>query len=163
MHLGAKNSSGDPLVFLHVDTRLPDNWQEIIRNTFLESPKPPSCAAFRLNFDSDKPSYRLIAGLSRLRTNFTGVPHGDQALVISRWAYFSSGGFPDVPLMEEYFLIPKLRRLGRFETFRESVLTSARKYEKKGPLRNALANSLLIFLFYIGVPPERLAGWYRWR
>ena len=163
MRLGAQKSGGDPIVFLHADTQLPSNWQEIVRKAFIENPNPPVAAAFSLDFDSDGFPYKWITGLSKLRTKFTGIPQGDQGLIVRRDAYFSSGGFDDVPLMEEYLFIPKLKRLGEVRIFRERIVTSVRKYEKKGPLRNSLANSFFILLFYLGVSPKKLAEWYRWR
>ncbi len=52
MHLGAENARGEILVFLHADTRLPDKWQEIVRETFFKSGQPPAAAAFQICFDA---------------------------------------------------------------------------------------------------------------
>jgi len=62
--------------------------------------------------------------------------------------------------MEEYLFIPKLRRIGRIEVLSEQAVTSARRYERNGPIRAALRNSLFIGLFYLGVPPQWLARGY---
>lgn len=159
MHLGAKCASGDLFLFLHADSRLPENWQELIHKTFfLEN--PPVAASFSLAFDSDKIFYQFLAFLANFRTKLTGIPQGDQALVVSRETYFFAGGFPDVPLMEEYLFVPRLKHLGEVRVLREKVKTSCRKYELKGPFRNSLKNSFLILLFYLGVSPKRLATWY---
>ncbi len=62
--------------------------------------------------------------------------------------------------MEEYLFIPKLRRTGKIKILKEYAVTSARRYRKHGPIRNALKNSLIVLLFYLGVPPTKLAEWY---
>ncbi len=161
MHCGAQQAKGKIFLFLHADTLLPDNWQNILMEVFSESGgKAPVALAFRLSFDSDKLFYRTIELLTRVRTFFTRVPHGDQALAVQREAYKRSGGYPNAPLMEEYLLIPKLRKMGRLFLLQEKVRTSSRKYVKKGPLRNSLRNLTLIFLFFLGVSPNKLSKIY---
>jgi len=160
MHLGAQQARGDFFVFLHVDTRLPDTWQSCLHRSLVSPPNPPAAVAFRLAFDSDRPPYPALALLAHLRGRLTGVPQGDQALVLSRATYEAAGGFPNVPLMEEYLFIPKLRRIGRIEILPERAVTSTRRYERNGPLRTALRNALFVGLFYLGVPPRWLARGY---
>jgi hypothetical protein len=62
--------------------------------------------------------------------------------------------------MEEYLLIPKLKRLGRVMLLPASVTTSCRRYERRGPLITAVHKAALIALFYAGVSLHRLARWY---
>ena len=160
MHWGARCAIGEVLIFLHADTILPATWQECIARPFFHDRVPPAAAAFRVAFDSTRAVYSLIAGLANLRAAITRLPHGDQALVVTRQAYFAAGGFPPVPLMEEYFLLPKLKRLGRVTLFPASVTTSCRRYERRSPLVTAIHKAALIALFYAGVSPHRLARWY---
>ena len=161
MHLGAQKSSGDLLFFLHADTLLPENWALILQNAFSRNGNSPAAAAFDLSFDSDRWPYRVIEGLARIRNRITGVPQGDQGLIVQREAYFGAGGFPDVPLMEEYFLLPELKKRGKVTIIEEAVRTSARRYERSGPFRNALKNIGITLAFFAGVSPEKLAKWYR--
>lgn len=160
MHLGAQHAKGEFLVFLHVDSKLPTHWQNILIHSFIKSTQPPAAAAFSLGFDSNTSFFRILAALANWRSKYTQIPHGDQALIVSKDYYFRCGGFPDVNLMEEYLFLPRLRRLGRIDIYPEPVVTSSRKYRAKGPLKNALKNTLIIFLFYLGVSPNRLAKWY---
>ena len=156
MHLGAERSHGEILLFLHADTRLPEAWPTLIRNGLAQA----SAAAFSLDFDVGGYPYNLIRALAGLRNRLTGVPHGDQGLAVRRIDYFSAGGFPDVPLMEEYALLPKLKRMGPMEVLKERAVTSARRYVRRGPLRNALRNSLLLLGYHAGVPVRKIASWY---
>ena len=160
MHQGALAASGELLLFLHADTMLPDLWQEALRRAWSGDPKP-GATAFRLGFDRGGWWYRFVAKTAHLRMLCTGVPHGDQAIAVRRESYFRVGGFPPVPLMEEYVLMEKLRSCGRVEVLPERVLTSTRRYDKDGPLWASMRNNLLIALFYLGVAPHRLAKLYR--
>ncbi len=160
MHWGAQRASGEVLVFLHADTTLPAEWQDGITWLFYYDPQPPVAVAFRVTFDSAHVRYALIAYLANLRAAITQIPHGDQALLVTRRAYFATGGFPAVPLMEEYLLLPKLKRLGRVMLLPASVTTSCRRYEQRGPILTAIHKAALISLFYAGVSPHRLARWY---
>ncbi len=160
MHRGALAAGGDVLLFLHADTRLPEGWARLLERVW-DSGDPPAAAAFRLGFDAKGWRYRIIEKASLLRMRMTGVPLGDQAISVRRDVYFSVGGFPYVPLMEEYYLLRKLKKRGRVELIDESVLTSARRHERNGPLRNGLRNNLITALFLCGVSPQRLARMYR--
>lgn len=160
MQEGARAASGDLLLFLHADTTLPADWKEELTRAWSCREKP-AATAFTLGFDSEGPFYRLIARAANLRTALTGVPHGDQAIAVNREAFLRIGGFPPVPLMEEYLLIAKLRPLGRIVILPGKVATSVRRYEKNGRLFNALRNAAITVLFYLGVPPRLLARLYR--
>lgn len=160
MHLGAQKASGAIFVFLHADTELPQNWQQVIARSFLENKNPPAAAAFKLGFSQNNWKLNLIALLAHWRLQFTQVPHGDQALIVRKETYFRSGGFPDVALMEEYYLLAALKKLGKIKIYPEAVQTSARKYLIRGPFKNAIKNSILLGLFHLGVPPKKLAQWY---
>ena len=160
MDLGVQYASGDLLVFLHADTVLPPDWQACVRRAFVQTTAPPAFAAFQVAYDSDRLIYRGIAALANLRAKLTGIPHGNQGLVVARSLYLMAGGFPPVPLMEEYLLISQLKRFGRTEIFKERVVTSCRRYEQTGPLRNLIKNASLTVLFYLGISPRRLARWY---
>jgi|CXWL01.1.fsa_nt_gi rSAM/selenodomain-associated transferase 2 len=159
MHAGALAATGDILLFLHADTRLPGTWLEALLDTWTMKPYP-GATAYRLAFDSPEPIYRLIAKLGDWRSRKTGVPHGDQAIACRREDYFRVGGFPPVPIMEEYFLLPKLAHLGPVVIMEEAVATSTRRYERNGPLFNALRNATIIALFKVGVSPEKLRRLY---
>lgn len=159
MHLGALAATGELLLFLHADTRLPGNWLGALLDTWTVKPRP-SATAYRLDFASTKPVYRLIATMGHWRSRKTGVPHGDQAVACRREDYMKVGGFPPVSIMEEYFLLPKLARLGPVIIMEEAVQTSTRRYEHNGPLYNALRNAAIIALFKAGVSPEKLKRLY---
>ena len=160
MHQGALSASGEILLFLHADTRLPEGWLEMLRNAWGSRPMP-GATAFQLGFDHPAPFYRFIERTAAWRNRMTGVPLGDQGIAVSREAYFASGGFPDVPLMEEYCLLRKLRRAGPIRILPGRVRTSVRRYERNGRISHNLRNVLITALFHLGVQPATLARMYR--
>ncbi len=160
LHAGALAATGELVMFLHADTRLPGAWLGALLDAWARKPRP-GATAFRLAFDSQRPVYRLIAALGDWRSRKTGVPHGDQAIACQREDYLRVGGLPPVALMEEYFLLPKLARLGPVVILEEAISTSTRRYERNGPVFNALRNVAIIGLFKAGVPPEKLKRLYR--
>lgn len=159
MHRGALAAAGDLLLFLHADTRLPGGWLGALLDAWAAKPRP-GATAYRLDFDSARPIYRLIAALGHWRSRKTGVPHGDQAVACRREDYVRVGGYPPVSIMEEYYLLPMLARLGPVVVMEDAVLTSVRRYERNGPVFNALRNVVIIALFKAGVSPERLRRLY---
>lgn len=158
MHAGAMAASGDVLLFLHADTFLPQGWRGRLAAVW-DGPRPPALTAFRLGFDAPGFHYRLMETLSIWRTRLTGVAQGDQAVAVSARRYREAGGFPAEPLMEEYELRRRLR--GPLILLPLAVRTSARRYRSRGPWRNNLRNLLILFLYYLGMPPRRLARLYR--
>ncbi len=160
MHLGAAASKGDLLLFLHIDTLLPPNWFDSLFETW-NNKQQPAATAFRLQFDKTGWPYNLIRWAAEKRSICTGVPHGDQAIAVSRKRYFEIGGYPDVPLLEEYLLFKQFKNIGNVKLLPDNIITSTRRYEKNGPLRTGLRNAALLLLYAIGCPPNSLARFYR--
>jgi GT2 family glycosyltransferase len=88
------------------------------------------------------------------------MPYGDQAIFTGAATFHRLGGFPEMALMEDFELMRRLRRQGRIGIARAAVVTSARRYERKGALRTALLNKAIIIGYLMGVSPDRLARWY---
>ena len=71
------------------------------------------------------------------------------------------GGFAPLPIMEDYELVRRLRRRGAVVTLDAAAVTSARRWQRLGALRTTLRNLAMVAGFRAGVPPERLARFYR--
>jgi GT2 family glycosyltransferase len=89
------------------------------------------------------------------------MPYGDQAIFVKKEAFHQVGGFPDIPTMEDFELIRRLRRRGTIRIVPASVITSARRWQALGVLRTVLINQAMIVGYLLGVSPTRLARWYR--
>jgi hypothetical protein len=159
MNLGARNATGEVLVFLHADTRLPDGYAPLVRATLL---KPGVVAgAFRLGVDGNGIALRLIEWGTWLRCRWFQMPYGDQGIFTTADAFRASGGFVQWPLMEEWEWIRRMRRLGKIDTLATPSLTSSRRWLALGPWRTMLRNQSILLAKLAGVPIERLAAWYR--
>jgi len=158
MNHGARVTGGDTLLFLHADTRLPDGAARAIEQALAE----PGVVGgrFDVRFDNERPLFRVIAWFMNTRSRASGICTGDQAIFVRRADFEAVGGYPDIPLMEDIELSRRLMRRGRLRALRLRVTTSARKWEREGPLRTIGLMWALRFLHFCGVAPARLHRWY---
>jgi rSAM/selenodomain-associated transferase 2 len=160
MNRGAALAHGDILVFLHADTRLPDDGLLLIDAACGHPAR--GAGAFDLAIDSAKPVYRLIEKTASLRSRLTGIPYGDQAFFFAADYFRSLGGFAGIPLMEDVEIMRRIKKRGDgIVIIGRPVRTSARRWEKEGVLKCTLRNWCLISLYLAGVSPERLAEFYQ--
>ena len=158
MNQGASEATGDVLLFLHADTRLPERFEEFVLNSFKQ---PGTVAgAFELRIDSDIPALRLIERLANWRSRCLKTPYGDQAIFILSLVFHQVGGFPDIPIMEDFELIRRLRKQGEIATLPVPVSTSPRRWQNLGILKTTLINQLVIATYFMGVAPEVIARRY---
>ena len=102
----------------------------------------------------------VIAALMNLRSRWTGIATGDQAIFVRRTLFDAVGGFPDQPLMEDIELSRRLCRRHRPACLRQRVCTSGRRWEKHGLWRTMLLMWRLRLAFWLGADPNRLAAQY---
>ena len=158
MNHGAGAAGGDALLFLHADTRLPGGAGAAIERALAE----PGVVGgrFDVRFDSPRRVLRMVAWFMNARSRLSGICTGDQAIFVRRADFEAAGGYPDIPLMEDIELSRRLKRRGRLRALRLRVTTSARKWEREGPLRTIGLMWALRFLHFCGVAPARLHHWY---
>ena len=158
MNAGARAAGGDVLLFLHADTRLPDNAGAAILAA-LTDPEVVG-GRFDVRLDSRRPLLWLVGELMNRRSRLTGISTGDQAIFVRRDVFDALGGYPDIPLMEDIELTRRMKRRGRLVALRLRVVTSARKWEREGGVRTIVLMWTLRLLHALGVPPARLHRWY---
>ncbi len=159
MNAGAAVASGEVLLFLHADTLLPVGYRDLVLTAVCQPAVVGGAFGFRIR--DAFPGRWLVEWTTRLRSRLLRAPYGDQALFVRRWVFEHLGGFPDLPLMEDYEFVRRLRRLGRITLLDAPVLTSGRRWSRLGFVRATLINKLVILGYRFGVPPERLAALYR--
>jgi len=159
MNAGAAAASGNILVFLHADTLLPGEFSEQIGATLNQS--GVAAGAFRLKINSRAAGIRIIEGTANLRSRFLRLPYGDQALFMKKSLFEEIGGFPDLPIMEDFILVRRLKRKGKIVMLPAAVVTSPRRWLHLGVLRTWLINQLIVIAYYLGARPERLTRLYR--
>lgn len=162
LNAGAAAASGELLLFLHADTRLPQGFDVYVRRTLAE---PGVIAgAFELSYDVPLGRLRVIEQTANWRARRRQMPYGDQGLFIRKKVFHQLGGFPDMPIMEDVAFVRNLRRRGRVAIAPAAVVTSARRYLTLGPLTTAFLNKWINVAYAFHVSPARIARWYRgWR
>ena len=155
---GVEHASGDLLVFLHVDTKLPADSIEHLQR-ILTSPQA-QWGYFSLRLSSDKAIYQCISACMNLRTRMSHVITGDHVLFVKRSLYEEIGGFPDFPIMEDVAISKKLRQKAKPVLIKSPVITSSRRWEINGVVPTILKMWCFRLLYFIGVPPRQLAKYY---
>jgi hypothetical protein len=156
---GAAAARGRVLLFLHADTLLPVNYVDPVFETLMD--RRVVLGAFRFQTDLATPAMRWIAFWTRLRAAWLRLPYGDQALFLRRSDFWAAGGFPRVPIAEDLYLVRRMARRGRIAQAEAPVMTSARRWQRLGPLRTTLINTAIAIGCLAGVDPSRLAPLYR--
>ncbi len=159
MNLGARHATGDVLWFLHADVRIPPDAHGAIARC-LRCPTVVA-GAFRTRTVNDARPSRLEAVLpvADVRSHYTRLPYGDQALFVRRWAFEQVGGFPPQPLLEDLELSRRLWTCGKIAIATEHVEVSARRFLARPLYYTAVMNTFPV-LYRLGVSSDRLAAWY---
>jgi rSAM/selenodomain-associated transferase 2 len=155
---GAEATDAPLLLFLHADTRLPDDGVERIREAVAGGAVG---GGFLVRFDVGLSALRFGERLINARTRLTKWPLGDQAHFVTREAFRALGGYRDWPILEDLDFARRLRRHGRTVLITSPVTTAARRFVEQGIVRTVATNWLIWFLFLCGVSPHRLARLYR--
>lgn len=159
MNAGAVVASGEILLFLHADTRLPPGFEDMVRAALQ---KPSTVAgAFALRIDASLLSLRWVEWGVNWRSHFLQMPYGDQAIFLKKEVFQQIGGFPELPIMEDFELIRRLKRIGQIMILPVPVVTSARRWLQKGVFKTTLINQIVIIAYFLGVSPEKIRRWYR--
>ena len=106
------------------------------------------------------PMLAVVALFMNARSRWSGIATGDQAIFATRAAFEAVGGFPAIPLMEDVALSKSLLRRSRPACLRSRVVTSGRRWERRGTLRTVLLMWRLRLAYALGADPQRLARRY---
>ncbi len=147
------------LLFLHADTALPERADALVAAALARH----AWGRFDVRLDSDRPLLRLVARLVNLRSRWSGIATGDQALFVRSDVFRAAGGFPELPLMEDIALSRRLGHHGPPACLRERVVTSARRWERHGAWRTIWLMWRLRAAYFLGADPARLAVRYGYR
>lgn len=158
LNAGAREATGDVLLFLHADCSLGVGARDAILHALEDSRVVGG--SFRLRIDASSVGLRLVAFGSNARALYLRMPYGDQGLFVRRSAFETVGGYPELPLMEDVALVKRLKRLGRLTPVDVTITTSSRHWEQLGTMGTSMLNWTAVLLYQAGVPPERLAPMY---
>ncbi len=149
MNIACASARGKLLLFLHADSRLPDDFGRLI-------PSDAEWGFFRLRLSGEATAFRIIETAINLRTGLSKIAGGDQGIFFSRRLFESLGGFPSIPLMEDVAICKQARRLARPSIIESAIISSSRRWQEQGIIRTVLLMWSLRFAYWLGVDPVRL-------
>lgn len=156
MNLGAKESNGDILYFVHADVRILPSFYEDILSSLNEGFQ---AGCFAYNFDSPGRMLRINSWFTQFNGLLSGG--GDQTLFIRKDVFWELGGFDEkFCLMEDFELVRRIKKKYGFKVIPKRILVSARKYENNSWLRVQIANLIVFGLFFLDHPPTKLKALY---
>jgi rSAM/selenodomain-associated transferase 2 len=155
---GAAASRGNVLLFLHADCWLEPGSFEAVRAILSDDRVVGGC--FRQVIDAPGFPYRMLEWGNALRVKTCKWAYGDQGIFVRRDTFEKLGGFPNVRLMEDLYLMKRLKRAGRFALLDAGIHVSPRRWQQAGIIRQTLRNWSLVTLAQCGVSPDRLARFY---
>lgn len=159
MNAGAAICHSDLLIFIHADTQLSTECLLAMRRVFKR--EGVVGGRFDLLLSGKGAIFRLIEGMINLRSRITRISTGDQCIFVRRQLFEAMGGYAGIPLMEDVEFSQRLKRQGEIACIRERVVTSSRRWERRGVITTVLLMWRLRLLFWLGVSPATLAASYR--
>lgn len=154
MNLGARAARGEFLFFLHADSAPQFDQQSLMALLMTR----PAWGFFPLRLSGQRFALRVIEAFINMRSRLTRIGTGDQMLFMQRETYRQTGGFDDIPLMEDIAYCKRLKAVAAPLVPAAPVLTSSRRWEEQGIARTVLRMWGLRLAYFAGVSPERL--WY---
>ncbi len=158
LNAGAAAARGAVLLFLHADSLPPSDVDLHVLAAVAD--RSAAWGRFDVTIASERPILRLVARMMNLRSRLTGIATGDQGIFVTRNLFERIGGFPDQPLMEDIELARVAKWHARPSCLRARIVTSARRWERRGVLRTILLMWRLRLAYYFGADPHELAPRY---
>jgi rSAM/selenodomain-associated transferase 2 len=157
MNAGAACATGDVLLFLHADCRLPAQAGRALRDAVAGGAR---WGRFDVELDSSRRALAVVGAAMNLRSRLTGIATGDQAIFVDRALWDALGGYAPIPLMEDVELCARARRVARCACLRERVTVSARRWETRGVARTVVEMWAWRAAYALGVSPTTLHRLY---
>lgn len=158
MNAGAAMSSGEILLFLHADTFLPPSTHGLLIQKLADTRR--RWGRYDVRLSGEHPLLRVIEIMMNLRSRWTEIATGDQAIFVEKDLFNAVGGFPPLPLMEDIALSRTLKRHGPPLCLREYVISSSRRWETRGMVRTLLLMWRLRLAYFFGSDPRHLVRLY---
>lgn len=153
MNAGAAAARGEGLVFVHADTLLAQDADADIAAALRRAP----WGRFDVRIAGRHPLLRVVAAMMNLRSRLTGIATGDQAIFVRRDAF---PGYPPIALMEDVAFSRAMKRVSPPACLADRVVTSARRWERRGVARTVLLMWRLRYDYWRGADPDELARRY---
>jgi len=157
MNNGASYATGDMLIFLHADTRLPENALSLIQQKISSTRQ---WGRFDIQLSGNSFMLKVIAQMMIWRSRLTGIATGDQVIFVMREAFEKAGQYPEINLMEDIALCKALKKISPPICLKDKVISSGRRWEHNGIYRTILLMWSLRLRYFFGTDPQTLAFLY---
>lgn len=159
MNAAARQATGGVLWFVHCDSVLPEGAHAQIENAVGAG---VVFGCFHIGFDYDGPLMGCNTRLSNRRAKVGKIAFGDQGIFVNRELFFQSGGFPELPIMEDYEFSRRMKKQRvPLTVLPGQIITSGRRYRRNFPLWTMWKMFYLRCLYRAGVDIEIIARRYR--
>ena len=145
MNLGARRAIGEIILFLHADTLLPAQGLARIEQAFQS--RRVGGGGFARRFDSPSFFLRLTCLLAEFRNRTIGWFLGDQAIFVRRELFLQLGGFRAMDQFEDLDFSRRLASVSKLVTLRPPVISSARRFQNRGPFARTVADLSLTMAY----------------
>jgi rSAM/selenodomain-associated transferase 2 len=159
MNLGAKHASGHILWFLHADSLIPDNADQLIINNLQQTHY--AWGRFNIQLSGSKWVFRIIERFINTRSRLTSIATGDQGIFVLRKEFEKINGYADIPLMEDIELSKQLKKISSPACLKQTIMTSSRRWESNGIIKTVMLMWYLRFAYFTGTPAAKLAQLYK--
>ena len=154
MNVGARESKGDMLLFLHADSILPIDADKSIVAALRTTSR--TWGRFDVTIEGAHFFLPVVAWFMNHRSRLTGIATGDQGLFMTREAFAAVGGFADIPLMEDVAMCAALKKNGAPICLKQTITTSGRRWEKHGLWRTIFLMWRIRLAYFFGTDPVKL-------
>jgi len=161
MNAGARAASGEFLLFLHADSKLPSNDLLVHalaaqRDVLAREPGGRVAGHFPLRFERVSADHGFFFRNmeEKTATNRRDTINGDQAVLISASYFAELGGFDEqLPFLEDQRLAARIFDSGRWIVLPGHLVTSARRFESQGHHRLYTLMAIIMGMHAAGVEP----------
>ncbi|MDD5460474.1 MAG: TIGR04283 family arsenosugar biosynthesis glycosyltransferase [Methylococcales bacterium] len=157
MNNGARYAEGNILVFLHADTRLPENALQLIQQKLNANGK---WGRFDIQLSGRHFMLKIIAQMMNWRSKLTGIATGDQVIFVTRPAFEQVGQYPEINLMEDIALCKALKKISPPICLKAKVISSGRRWQNNGIYKTIFLMWSLRLRYFLGADPQILASLY---
>lgn len=158
MNAGARIATAKYLLFLHVDTFLPENISTLFNSI---NDKAGLWGRFNIRLTGSSWLFRVIEKCMNLRSRVSGIATGDQAIFVTRTLFEQIGGYPEIVLMEDIAISTLLKKISKPMCLSETVISSSRRWEKNGIVRTVIKMWMFRLMYFFKIEPQLLAKYYQ--
>ena len=153
MNIGARQARGDILIFLHADTRLPENALQLIQQKINNARQ---WGRFDIQLSGNHFVLKVIACMMNWRSRLTGIATGDQVIFVTHRAFEKAGLYPEISLMEDIALCKALKKISPPICLKAKVISSGRRWERNGIYKTIFLMWSIRLCYFFGADPQTL-------